>query len=109
MYTFCSLISMQPPPTSTKFGSIENGFKKFYPPTCTVLNRQTQPNMSDIENKPKRVITEEQKAKMKAGREAAKARKDAERVAKLKADAARKLEQKAARDARYAERKARQK
>jgi len=37
--------------------------------------------MSDIEQKPKRVITEEQKAKMKAGRELAKARKDAEKVA----------------------------
>jgi hypothetical protein len=37
--------------------------------------------MSDTEQKPKRVITEEQKAKMKAGREAAKARKDAEKLA----------------------------
>jgi len=37
--------------------------------------------MSDNEQKPKRVITEEQKAKMKAGREAAKARKDAEKAA----------------------------
>ena len=37
--------------------------------------------MSDTEQKPKRVITDEQKAKMKAGREAAKARKDAEKLA----------------------------
>lgn len=37
--------------------------------------------MSDTEQKPKRVITDEQKAKMKAGREAAKARKDAEKAA----------------------------
>jgi len=37
--------------------------------------------MSDTEQKPKRVMTEEQKAKMKAGREAAKARKDAEKAA----------------------------
>ena len=37
--------------------------------------------MSDIEQKPKRVMTEEQKAKMKAGREAAKARRDAEKLA----------------------------
>ena len=32
--------------------------------------------MSDIEQKPKRVMTEEQKAKMKAGREAAKAKRE---------------------------------
>jgi len=36
--------------------------------------------MSDIESKPKRVMTEEQKAKMKAGREAAKAKRDASGV-----------------------------
>jgi len=40
-----------------------------FTPTC---------KMSDIEAKPKRVLTDEQKAKMKAGREAAKARKAAE-------------------------------
>jgi len=44
--------------------------------------------MSDIEQKPKRVMTEEQKAKMKAGREAAKARKDAEKLAAAAAPAA---------------------
>ena len=43
--------------------------------------------MSDIEQKPKRVMTEEQKAKMKAGREAAKARKDAEKLAAAAAPA----------------------
>ena len=37
--------------------------------------------MSDIESKPKRVITEEQKAKMKAGREAAKAKREADKAA----------------------------
>jgi len=37
--------------------------------------------MSDTEQKPKRVLSDEQKAKMKAGREAAKARKDAEKAA----------------------------
>jgi len=37
--------------------------------------------MSDIEAKPKRVLTEEQKAKMKAGREAAKAKREAEKAA----------------------------
>jgi hypothetical protein len=37
--------------------------------------------MSDIETKPKRVMTEEQKAKMKAGREAAKAKREAEKIA----------------------------
>ena len=37
--------------------------------------------MSDIEAKPKRVITEEQKAKMKAGREAAKAKREADKAA----------------------------
>jgi hypothetical protein len=36
--------------------------------------------MSDIESKPKRVITEEQKAKMKAGREAAKAKREADKA-----------------------------
>ena len=36
--------------------------------------------MSDTETKPKRVLTEEQKAKMKAGREAAKAKREAEKV-----------------------------
>lgn len=44
--------------------------------------------MSDIEQKPKRVMTEEQKAKMKAGREAAKARKDADKLAAAAAPAA---------------------
>jgi hypothetical protein len=34
----------------------------------------------DAEPKPKRVLTDEQKAKMKAGREAAKAKRDAEKV-----------------------------
>jgi hypothetical protein len=70
--------------TAIEIPSIENGFEDFYPQTCTVLNRQynsTQLKMSDTEQKPKRVMTEEQKAKMKAGREAAKARKDAEKVA----------------------------
>lgn len=43
--------------------------------------------MSDNEQKPKRVITDEQKAKMKAGREAAKARKDAEKLAAAAAPA----------------------
>jgi hypothetical protein len=33
--------------------------------------------MSDTQTKPKRVLTEEQKAKMKAGREAKKAERDA--------------------------------
>ena len=42
---------------------------------------QSISKMSDTEQKPKRVMTEEQKAKMKAGREAAKARKDAEKAA----------------------------
>jgi hypothetical protein len=37
--------------------------------------------MSDIESKPKRVLTEEQKAKMKAGREAAKAKREADKAA----------------------------
>jgi len=37
--------------------------------------------MSDIESKPKRVMTEEQKAKMKAGREAAKAKREADKAA----------------------------
>jgi hypothetical protein len=37
--------------------------------------------MSDIESKTKRVITEEQKAKMKAGREAAKAKREADKAA----------------------------
>jgi len=37
--------------------------------------------MSDIESKPKRIITEEQKAKMKAGREAAKAKREADKAA----------------------------
>jgi Spy/CpxP family protein refolding chaperone len=36
--------------------------------------------MSDIESKPKRVLTEEQKAKMKAGREAAKIKREAEKA-----------------------------
>ena len=36
--------------------------------------------MSDTETKPKRVLTEEQKAKMKAGREAAKAKREAEKA-----------------------------
>jgi len=43
--------------------------------------------MSDTEQKPKRVMTDEQKAKMKAGREAAKARKDAEKAAAAAAPA----------------------
>ena len=37
--------------------------------------------MSDIESKPKRVMTEEQKAKLKAGREAAKAKREADKAA----------------------------
>lgn len=37
--------------------------------------------MSDIESKPKRVLTEEQKAKMKAGREAAKAKRETDKAA----------------------------
>lgn len=37
--------------------------------------------MSDIESKPKRILTEEQKAKMKAGREAAKAKREADKAA----------------------------
>ena len=37
--------------------------------------------MSDIENKPKRVMTEEQKAKLKAGREAAKSKREADKAA----------------------------
>ena len=37
--------------------------------------------MSDIESKPKRVMTEEQKAKMKAGREAAKAKRESDKAA----------------------------
>ena len=37
--------------------------------------------MSDNETKPKRVMTEEQKAKMKAGREAAKAKREADKAA----------------------------
>lgn len=41
----------------------------------------TQFKMSDIESKPKRVMTEEQKAKLKAGREAAKAKREADKVA----------------------------
>ena len=47
--------------------------------------------MSDTEQKPKRVMTEEQKAKMKAGREAAKAKVDAVLTAEqlAKAEAAR--------------------
>lgn len=84
MYTFCSLISLLPPLHGTKTDGIENGFVKIYPAKSLVLNRQynsTQDKMSDTEQKPKRVITDEQKAKMKAGREAAKARKDAEKLA----------------------------
>jgi hypothetical protein len=37
--------------------------------------------MSDIEAKPKRVLSDEQKAKMKAGREAAKAKREADKAA----------------------------
>ena len=37
--------------------------------------------MSDNESKPKRVLTEEQKAKMKAGREAAKIKREADKAA----------------------------
>ena len=44
--------------------------------------------MSDTEQKPKRVMTEEQKAKMKAGREAAKAKREAEKVAGAPAEPA---------------------
>jgi len=87
MYTFCSLISLRGP----KIPTIENGFGGSYQANSLVLNRQyinTQSKMSDIEQKPKRVITDEQKAKMKAGREAAKARKDAEKLAAPVAEAA---------------------
>ena len=37
--------------------------------------------MSDNESKPKRVMTDEQKAKLKAGREAAKAKREADKAA----------------------------
>ena len=49
--------------------------------SISVATRLTSCKMSDIEAKPKRVITEEQKAKMKAGREAAKAKREADKAA----------------------------
>jgi len=64
--TLCSFRKQQ-----SVFPNPENGFK---PNMVGIL----PPNkMSDIQTKPKRVLTEEQKAKMKAGREAKKAERDA--------------------------------
>ena len=55
--------------------NLEHSILRFTP-TC---------KMSDIEAKPKRVLSEEQKAKMKAGREAAKAKREADKAAGIEA------------------------
>jgi hypothetical protein len=51
------------------------------PNTYYTKHTYTLFKMSDIESKPKRVLTEEQKAKMKAGREVAKAKREADKAA----------------------------
>jgi len=62
----------------------ENGFK---PDRDIPFTPQTILRMSDTQTKPKRVLTEEQKAKMKAGRDAKKAERDAAKeVAKKLSD-----------------------
>ena len=69
---FAEVLKLSPEDQQKLAKAIAAQFKK---------TRAVKPTEEDAEPKPKRVLTDEQKAKMKAGREAAKAKRDAEKAA----------------------------